>query len=226
MAGNTPVIAVMGLQREARIAAGPGVLPLAGGGDSARLSRALKAAIGRGACGIISFGIAGGLQPGLAPGAWLVARAVVVGEERFVADPAWAAALRQALPGAEFADLAGVDLPVAQSGGKRALQEATGAAAVDMESHLVARIAAAHGLPFAGFRVIADPAERSLPAAALVGMKADGTTDVPAVLRALVAAPAELPALMRTALDARAAFSGLARGRRRLGLGLGFPNFG
>ncbi len=36
--------------------------------------------------------------------------------------------------------------------------------AVDMESHVAARVAARHGLPFAALRVISDPASRSLPA--------------------------------------------------------------
>ena len=35
-----------------------------------------------------------------------------------------------------------------------------------------------------------------------------------------------MPALMRTAMDARAARAALQRGRRLLGAGLGFPDFG
>jgi len=40
----------------------------------------------------------------------------------------------------------------------------TGAIAVDMESHVVAAVGAAHGLPVAAMRVVTDPAERTLPA--------------------------------------------------------------
>ncbi len=85
-----------------------------------------------------------------------------------------------------------------------------------MESHVAARLAALHGLPFAALRVVADPAERSLPPAALVGMRPDGTTDIGAVLRSLGRAPRQLPGLIRTGLDARAAFSALKSSRLEL----------
>jgi adenosylhomocysteine nucleosidase len=41
------------------------------------------------------------------------------------------------------------------------------------------------------------------------------------VLRSVVRTPSQLPLLMRTAIDARAAFAALRRGRRRLGVGFG-----
>jgi hypothetical protein len=69
----------------------------------------------------------------------------------------------------------------------------------------------------AAIRVIADPAHRGLPEAALTAIRADGTTDVAAVLRSVMRKPRQLPALVRTALDARAARATLLRGRRLLG---------
>ena len=59
---------------------------------------------------------------------------------------------------------------------KRALYLETGALAVDMESHIVARIGAARGLPVAAIRVITDPARRALPQAALAAVRPNGTT--------------------------------------------------
>jgi nucleoside phosphorylase len=58
--------------------------------------------------------------------------------------------------------------------GKRALRAETGALAVDMESHVAARVAARRGLPFAVVRVISDSADEALPPAAQIGMKPDG----------------------------------------------------
>ena len=211
-----PVLAVTGLLAEARIASGAGVVTVAGGGDPARLALLLQAAMARGARAVISFGIAGGLEPGLVPGSVLLARAVHDGDLRTPTSAAWVARLAEALPGARLADLAGVDAAVAGSGDKAALHRRTGAAAVDMESHVAARLAALHGLPFAALRVVADPAERTLPPAALVGMRPDGTTDLGAVLRALGRAPRQLPGLIRTGLDAQAAFSALKASRRAL----------
>ena len=120
--------------------------------------------------------------------------------------------------GPEFqADIAGVDLPLADAAGKAAFFATTGAAAVDMESAIVARAAERHGLPFAILRVIADPAHRPLPGAALVAMRADGEVDLAAVLAALIREPGQLPALIRLGLDTRRAFSALVRARALLG---------
>ena len=46
----------------------------------------------------------------------------------------------------------------------------TGALAVDMESHVVAHVAARHRLPMVAIRVVTDPAERALPPSALAGV--------------------------------------------------------
>jgi len=91
-----------------------------------------------------------------------------------------------------------------------------------MESHLVARIAAELVLPFAILRVIADPAERELPPAALAGMRADGRLNVGAVLASLARNPGQLPALIRLAAEAGRAGAALLRCSDRLGPRLGF----
>jgi hypothetical protein len=105
------------------------------------------------------------------------------------------------------------------------LHAQTGAAAVDTESHIAARIAAAHRVPFVACRAIIDAADTLLPPAALVGLRPDGTADVAAVLRSVLQQPSQLPALVRTAFDAGIARAALYRGRRMLGAGLGFPQF-
>jgi len=116
-----------------------------------------------------------------------------------------------------WAEIAGVDAPIADASEKRELFAAAGSVAVDMESTFVAQAARRHSLPFAILRVIADPASRPLPYAALVAMRADGEIDTAAVLGALLRNPSQLPALLRLALDSRAAFSALARVRALLG---------
>jgi hopanoid-associated phosphorylase len=224
--GPGRIIAVVGLAREARIAASPDIYAVIGGGDEAGLTAALERAAAQGAQAIISFGLAGGLDPALDPGACIVGSAATMGPARWRTDALWAKKLMQALPGAIFAEVAGVDHPVASAEHKRLLRALTGAAAVDMESHVAARIAAAYGLPFAILRVVCDPAGRSLPPAALVGMRHDGTTDLGAVLRALIGAPSQLPGLIRLGLDAQVAFSQLKRRRKRLGPTFALENTG
>lgn len=217
MAGKR-VIAVTGLQREARILAGPGVIALAGGGDLARLEAEIEAARAD-AWGIISIGLGGALAEGLTPGAWVVASAV--GDLQ--ADPAWAQRLMQALPGARLGPIAGSDVMVTDARAKAALHAASGALAVDMESRVAARVARRHGLPFAAARTISDAADRALPKAAQAGMRPDGRMDVMAVIAALALRPWELPALIRTGIEAEAAFGALLRGRQLLGPALGRP---
>jgi adenosylhomocysteine nucleosidase len=218
------VVAVTCLAFEARIAAGSGVTVLCG--DADRLSATLEAEVLHGARGIISFGIAGGLSLDLAPGDWVVASRVLSATGQFATDRAWSARLLDALPGAIHAPTYAVDAPVMESAAKVTLGQATRAVAVDMESHIAAKVASRHGLPFAACRVIIDPASRTLPPAALVGLRPDGTPDAGAVLRSVLRRPAQIPALVRTALDARAARQALLRGRRLLGEALAFPNLG
>jgi hypothetical protein len=98
----------------------------------------------------------------------------------------------------------GVAAPVATAEAKRTLRQKTGAVAVDMESHIVASVALKHAIPMAAIRVITDPAGR----AAQIGvgaMRPDGSTDFAAMMHHLFKNPWELPTILRTALDARAA---------------------
>jgi len=218
---NRPVIAVTCLSFEARVAAGPGISVLCG--TAQRYIDKLESAVRAGGSGIISIGIAGGLAPGLAPGDWVVASGVVTDGMRIPTDGAWSQRLLSALPSAVYADISGSDTPVVARAEKRTLHEADGTVAVDMESHIAARIAARYGVPFAACRVIIDPAERTLPPAALVGMRDDGRADVMAVVRSLCQQPRQVFALLRVVADLRAARSALFRGRRRLGANLSFP---
>ena len=216
------IIAVTSLTLEARKTVGSGVSVICSQGS--RLAVALDAAVQSGVSGIISFGVAGGLARGLVAGAWVAAAAVKTGQERFPTDPAWTQSLLHRLPDAVRADILGMDTLVADPEQKESLYARTGAAAVDMESHIAARIAAVHQIAFVACRGI-DPAHRPLPPAALVGLHPDGTIDAGAVFRSVVREAGQLPALVRTALDARVARAALRRGRGMLGSGLGFPYF-
>jgi adenosylhomocysteine nucleosidase len=214
------VIAFVGMAFEARIAAGPGVLVFSR--DSRReLAAAAKNAARHGCRGIISFGVAGGLAADLRPGDWVVASSIVTSDATRATDAAWSGRLRDAIKGCRYAAIVGTDTPVADPAVKRSLHRTTGAAAVDMESHFVARVAAAHGLSFTALRVIVDPAERIIPPAALVGMGSGPRADSVAVLRELIARPSQLSKLIRISLDAFIARAEMQRVRQLLG-----PHFG
>ena len=216
------VLAVCGLAAEARIAAGPGVRAIAGGGDGAGLAAAIAEEIVRGARLLLSFGVCGALAPRLLPGALIVPSAVIGSAgERYETEPRRSAFLRQVLTGSLSGVLLGSDVVVSAAAEKARLHAATGADAVDMESLVAARTAAAHGLPFVALRVVADQATLSLPPAAEVAMRPGGGVDGGAVIRSLLRRPGQLPALLALARDSRAALGALGHGRRRLGRRLG-----
>ena len=218
------MIVVVGLAFEARIAAGPGIQVICSG-DGRHLGRSLAAAVRENCGGLVSFGVAGGLDPDLQPGDCIVASAILSGNSRMPTDPAWSQNLIDTVPNATLGLLAGVPVPVATAQAKRALHQKTGAVAVDMESHIVASVAQKHAIPMAAIRVITDPAGRALPKSALAAMRPDGTTDFAAMMHHLFKNPWELPTILRTALDARAARATLMRGRQLLGPRLGLPDF-
>ena len=199
---------------------------IAGGGASDELEDQLWRAIAEGGEALISFGLAAGLAPDLTAGSCIVGREVVHGGMCYSTNLMWASRLKTAIARAEMARIAGVDRSLGGVSEKRALHAESGAAAADMESHIVGRIAAESGLPFAILRVIVDPAEHQLPPAALVGMRSDGAIDVRAVLVSLAGNPGQLPALMRLAVDTGRARAALLRCHNLLGPGLGFGDFG
>jgi hypothetical protein len=170
------------------------------------------------------------LSPDLAVGNWLVGERVTDGSTCWETDTRWTKAILARIgPTARLGAIVGGDTMVANAEAKAALHKATGALAVDMESHVAARIASAHGLPFAALRVMSDAADRTLPKAALAGMRPDGGMNLPGVLCALAKAPRQLPALIRTGQEAETAFKALALlgGDHLLcGPGIGCPYLG
>jgi hopanoid-associated phosphorylase len=223
MSSRATVIAVTSLSLEARIASGSGVSVICS--QAAQLVACLEAAIERGALGIISFGVAGGLAPDLVAGDWVIGTGVRTEQGYYPADQRWARRLLDVLPGAVHAEIVGADAPVAQSSDKRRLHAQTGAMAVDMESHVAARVAATHNIPFAICRTVIDPAHRDLPPAAVVGLRHDGTPDMRAISRSVARRPDQVPALVRIAIDAWSARGALLRGRRLLGPAFGCPYY-
>lgn len=170
-----------------------------GGGQSARLETELDAVAGMFPGIIVSAGIAGALDPALKPGD------VVIGGDAVLVER-----LRVILPGAHVGGVVGGDTPAASVEAKRALAVESGAIAVDMESHVAARVAERRALPFVAIRAIADTAEETLPPAALVGMAPDGGMALGAVLWSLAKQPGQLPALIETGRHAEAGFRALS----------------
>lgn len=216
---------VTGLPAEARAAPGGGdIRVLRCGARPGRAGIHARSLVEWGAAGLVSFGVAGGLRPGLAAGTIVIASEIVApggGLSRL--DAAWADRLAGALPPALpvlRGTIAGAVEPVADAAAKAALARSSGAVAVDMESHAVALAGERAGLPVLALRAVADPAGRGLPASAIAAFPVDGAHRV---LAELCRRPRDLPALAALALDYRRALAALRRVVAAAGPGLGFP---
>lgn len=201
MSASGELLFVVGLEREARLL-----------GPSRRVAvgpAAVAQALYERPAGVVSFGLCGALDLGLAVGDLVLATAVVWQEEHLDTDESLLQRLVRHLGPVARGPIAGSDVIVGSAQAKAALRASCGAIAVDMESHAVARAAQAAGVPFAVLRAVSDGAEDDLPLAAQAGFRPDGRADVAAVIRALARHPHELPALLRTARHAGAAFNAL-----------------
>jgi adenosylhomocysteine nucleosidase len=163
--------------------------------------------IGQGVQALISFGLAGGLDPALRPGTVIIPSTVLSAGDRFQADATLARRFGGLTP---HTLLAGSAVAV-DTVSKRQLHTTTHADAIDLESGAVARIAVTRGLPFLVVRAICDPADRTLPPAALAALDPQGGIVFAGVLRSILARPGQIPALLALARDAATARRALIR---------------
>ncbi len=196
--------------------------PLVGIGISgARPDRAEAKArrlVADGCLALLSWGVAGGLDPALAPGD-LVIPGEVVAEDggSWPGSVELGAAVAAGVPSPLWGEgqgggrhILGRERMVLGAAEKAALFERTGAVAVDMESHRVARVAAEAGLPVLAVRAIGDPAGRALPALAARALGEDGRPRIGPVVAGLLRRPGDLGALLRVKRDTDTALAALA----------------
>jgi nucleoside phosphorylase len=218
-----PVIVATGFTREARTIIDTGVVAITGGGVAANLERALTAAAASGAAGIISYGLTGGLADGLKIGDWIIADRLAGAIETYT-DPVWRLALQNRLPkariGGFFADGRMIDT-VAE---KRALGRRHDALAVDMESHVAAKVARAHNIPFAIVRIVSDEVGHLLPHAITVSMRPDGGLHTAAMVKSLAGNPRQIGDVAKTMANFARGFAGLKAGARALHPRMAFPD--
>ncbi|NHO32557.1 phosphorylase family protein [Acetobacter fallax] len=157
------------------------------------------------ACGVknlVSFGLAAGLDPALAPGAIVIPDVVMVDQTLFACDPALRRRLGASPGNVTAGALLHSDSVVLEADRKQALAHETGCCALDMESGFVAQAARKNGRSFAVLRVICDPASRSLPPAAGIALSPDGGVKTGPLLRSLLHAPGQVGSLISLGLDA------------------------
>ncbi len=215
-----PILVVTGTLREASVVAGDGVVVLAGGGSRAFLISEL-ARLAPAAAGIISFGMAGALDPALRLGDWVIGGGVV-GGCALDCDARWGDALALALPQARRGKVFADGAMIHTAARKGEIFGDMAALAVDMESHLAAQAAARYGAPFAILRCVSDRADADLPPALAYAMQAGGALDGAAMARSILQQPKQISALVATGIGFARAFYIMQKGAGKLGPRLGY----
>jgi adenosylhomocysteine nucleosidase len=143
---------------------------------------------------VLTSGFAGGLRPDLAAGT------VVFSADK---ETGWEAALLAT--GAQPARFHCVERVATTVEQKRALWQATGADAVDMESQVICALCREQQIPSAIVRVILDTADANLPLDFNQFLTADQQLDIPRLTRAVLLSPRKVPALLRLQQEGKAA---------------------
>lgn len=166
-----------------------------------RATRAAEHLVTEGVRGLMSFGTAGALVPGLATGEVLVPECVETAAGTLSTHGAWRVQVMERLTAASLRIVPGnmteAEAVVGTPAQKAALGAARNAAAVDMESAAVLRVAARHAMPALVLRVIMDPLEMELPAFLLQQSDVYGRTNLAGVVLDLLRSPARLPVILK-----------------------------
>jgi adenosylhomocysteine nucleosidase len=189
-----------------------GTLRAVSGMGCAAAGMAARGLIEAGAKALISWGMAGGLDPDLQAGAICLPREVVAPDGmRFATASSWRDTLTASIAACRPLALGALLTcmhPIAGAAAKAAARRETGAVAVDMESSAVAEVAAASHVPFIAIRVIVDTALDAIPASVTAAGES-GQIRIGRLLLGVARSPGDIVPLMNLARRYRAAMGSL-----------------
>lgn len=179
-----------------------------GGMGRERAERAARQLVARGVDGLVSWGVAGGLDPALEAGVVVLADAIIQSDgSSLSSDAEWRHRLEITLDSrvpAITGPLFHSDRVLSSVEEKRRAWERWRAGAVDMETAAIAAVAVESGLPWLAVRVVTDTAAMSLPTTVTASSGDDGRLR-PAAIARLALSPRIWPDLVRLASSTRAA---------------------
>jgi len=153
----------------------------------------------QGARRLLSFGIAGGLEPGLPIGTMVIGAQVSAEDGHWACDAGWVGDLMQSFPQAHCGPVWGSETLVGAAREKRALYQKSRALIVDMESQCAAQIAAEANLPLAVLRVVCDHADMDVPSVVMAMIGEDGSITPWKALWHIARHPGQIPDLLHVA---------------------------
>jgi hopanoid-associated phosphorylase len=167
-----------------------------------RANVAARTSVAAGCEGLVSFGLAGGLDPALPSGSLVVADAVICADgSKIQTDRSWVDGISRTFEKSQIpfvtGEVLGLDEIAFLPETKRSLFSGTGALCVDMESHAVIRAASLEAIPFIALRVVADTASDEIPRAASRALRADGGVQVGSLVFALAKRPTDIAGLLK-----------------------------
>ena len=164
-----------GIEAEAAIARKVANADVACAGARPQKARWLaRELVKRGAKRLMSFGIAGGLEPGLPIGSMIIGAQVAAFDGIWACDSPWVGELMQKFPQAHCGGVWGSETIISTAREKRTLYEKSRCLIVDMESQCAAQIAAEAKLPLAVLRVVCDSADMDVPPVVMAAIAEDG----------------------------------------------------
>jgi len=171
------------------------------GAGPAHAARAATRLLEQGVAGLVSWGCAAALNPGLRPGDLLLPKRILAADGEVLAIPpdwrdrfARATADRIGVCSGILVESNGL---VADVAAKQSIHAITGADGLDMESSALARVARDAGLPFLAVRAVADHARMGLPDCVTAALDGRGAVHLPTLLGHALRRPTQFVHLIR-----------------------------
>jgi hopanoid-associated phosphorylase len=160
---------------------------------------------------LISFGIAGGLEPGLPIGAVVIGDRTSSLDGTWPCDPEWVRGLMRQLPEAHCGGVWGSEILVASARDKRTLYEKSRCMIVDMESQCAAQVAAEAQIPFVVVRAVCDASDMDVPQIVMAAIAEDGSINYIKAFTHILRHPTQIPDLFHVGQGTNRALKMLER---------------
>jgi hopanoid-associated phosphorylase len=156
-----------------------------------------RALVQKGATRLLSFGVAGALEPGLPLGSLIIGTHVASVDHKWDCDVEWVRDLTNKIPQAHCGGVFGSETLIASAREKRIVYERSRCLIVDMESQCAAQIAAEAKIPFIVLRAVCDSSTMEVPPVLMAAVKEDGGIDYLRAAWNIIRHPKQIPHLFK-----------------------------